>query len=87
MDLGHVVLALGWLVTGALWYWRSRPVPIVLPEPISPLLVKKALLLNAEGRLDSVRTLTGAPPDAITCAAGSYQRVDATGDHWVYRWR
>lgn len=81
MDLGHGLLALGWALTGAAWIWRAH-------RRLSPLLVKKALLLNTQGCLDSVRTITGQPPASMTCAAGRYE-LDRTADsqHWVYRCR
>ena len=51
-----------------------------------PLTSRQALLLAPNGQLDSVRTLTGAPPERITCAAGTYRRDrTAQSDHWVYR--
>lgn len=81
MDLGHVCLALGWAVTAVLWYRRRPPV-------LSPLAVKKAMLLNREGTLDSVRTIVGVPPAQIACQAGTYHRDPlAASDHWIYRCR
>ncbi len=80
--------ACGWLlaVVSLVVAWRRGWRPSFLaPEPIE---TRKALLLNAQGRLDSVRTFTGTPPLQIVCRAGVYHRdVTAISPHLVYRRR
>jgi hypothetical protein len=80
--------AAGWLLLAVslVVAWRNgwRP-PLMQPEPLVP---RKALLLNAQGRLDSVRTITGTPPLQIVCRAGVYNRdLTAISSHLVYRRR
>lgn len=78
-ELALVFLA-GVLFGAALSYLILYVPRVPLDEP------RKAMLLSADGRLDSVRTLIGPPPDAIACAAGTYHRDrTAQSDHWVYR--
>jgi hypothetical protein len=82
MDLGHVVLLIA--IIGLLLRLRGQQ-PLVASTPVG---ARKALLLNARGTLDSIRTITGDPPGVITCHAGRYERdTAAASDHLVYRWR
>lgn len=80
--LSLVLLLIALVEAGVIvWLWQRPTSP-----PPQPLRSQKALLLNPAGLLESVRTLTGEPPDAIICAAGTY-RLDRTAlsDHWIYR--
>lgn len=83
MDWTELIAWLGWAVTivSALWNgWRPA---FLRPEDLSP---KRAQLVNAYGRLDSVRTITGPPPKFIECSAGRYYLDNrTTGTHYTYR--
>ena len=78
---------LAWIAWGVWALWRAWPrardpaVPVGLPP-----VCRSAMLLNAEGRLDSVRTLTGPPPVQMTTRGTTYVLDRAASQtHWVYR--
>ena len=76
-----------WFAWGGYALWqRYRPIPDAPVVMTSPIEAKQAMLLNALGRLDSVRTLIGEPPPAIQTARATYH-LDRTisSDHWMYR--
>lgn len=84
MGLTELIAGIGWAgwgLTLAVCYVRGwRP---WAPPDLSP---KRAQLVNDQGRLDSVRTITGPPPTVIEARAGVY-RLDrtTTGPHYTYR--
>lgn len=74
-------VALAGLACGAYGWSRGwRP----FPKP--PLVPRRAMLMNRDGRLDSTRTITGLAPPRIISRAGVYV-LDRTAvsDHLIYR--
>src|SRR3990167_84982 len=63
---------LAWLVWVGWWAWhRWHPEPPVVVG--TPPSFRSAMLLNAHGTLDSVRTIAGDPPSEIATNRGTSQ--------------
>lgn len=83
MDWTELIAWIGWAATVGVAWWNGWRPGVLKPPDLSP---HKAQLVNAEGRLDGVRTFAGPPPPAIESRAGRYV-LDrrAQGPHFTYR--
>lgn len=87
-----LVAILGWIVAtvcGVGWWRSSRPREgLAQTAPLSPRT--RVLLKSADGTVESLRTIAGAPPLTLyrphgKAASTRYIRQGFNGDAWVYR--
>lgn len=81
-----------WLAWAGWWLWTHRRRRSTwAPSSTAPVVVyrsRPANLLNAQGVLDSVRTIFGEPPSELhTNRTTYYLDHAAVGPHWIYRSR